>query len=159
MFERRVKSVVFKPVLQTLAEQQRTLLLARAMAVGRFHDHPLPPQATEALDEALQAQAERLDRLARSFEAPQGTDAAPACLPSPREIRATAQAAGCSDDDVARLAYRRDAILMLAKTIDRAERLARIGLIWLDGELGSVTVQEDFRDEDARHAALLAAES
>ena len=48
---------------------------------------------------------------------------------------------------------------MLAQTIDRAERLARFGFIWLDGKLESVTVQEDFHDEDARRAAMLAAES
>ncbi|MBM4007558.1 MAG: hypothetical protein FJ292_08410 [Planctomycetes bacterium] len=159
MFERRAASVIFKPVLQTLAEQQRTLLLARAMAVGRFHDHPLPAQATEALDRALQAQAERLDRLARSFVNPQAIEGATVALPSPHETRVAAQEAGCSDEDVARLAYRRDAILMLAQTIDRAERLARFGFIWLDGKLESVTVQDSFRDDDARRAAMLAAES
>ncbi|MFM7809368.1 MAG: hypothetical protein ACKPEA_15785, partial [Planctomycetota bacterium] len=102
---------------------------------------------------------ERLDRLAHSFEAPHGVVPETPPLPSSREIRAAAQAAGCSDEDVARLAYRRDAILMLAQTIDRAERLARFGFIWLDGKLESVTVQDSFRDDDARRAAMLAAES
>ena len=76
----------------------------------------------------------------------------------PQETRAAAEAAGCSDEDVARLAYRRDAIMMLAQTIDRGERLARLGFTWLDGRLESVTVRDGFDDDDARRAAMLAAE-
>jgi multidrug resistance protein MdtO len=155
-FERRLVSDTFRPVLQTLAEQQRALLLARALAIGRFHDHPLPSRATAGLDAALQAQARRLDRLSERFTQPGVGEAIDAPLPTPRATREAAVAAGCSEEDVARLAYRRDAIAMLAQTIDRAERLAGEGFAWIDGKLESVLEQDAVQAGAPRRAAMLA---
>ena len=156
-FERRMRSDAFQPVLRTLAEQQRTLLLARAMAIGRFHDHPLPTQATAALDLALEAQARRLDRLSARYLRPDEAELIEAMLPTAQATRQTAIDAGCGAEDVARLVYRRDAIEMLARTIDRAERLAATGFVWVDGKLESVLEVDAIEAGARRPAAMLVA--
>lgn len=158
-FERRLRSDAFQPVLETLAEQQRTLLLARAMAIGRFHDHPLPVQATAALDAALEAQARRLDRLSGRFLRPVAGDPIDTPMPTAQATRQAAIDAGCSAEDVARLVYRRDAIAMLARTIDRAERLAGTGFAWIDGRLESVLERDAIQAGAPRPAAMLATTS
>jgi hypothetical protein len=158
-FERRMIGGAFQPVLRVLAEQQRALLLARALAVGRFHDHPLPLAATAALDAALEGQARRLEGLAARFTRPESDAPAVIPLPAPRETRAAAVAAGCSEEDVARLMYRRDAIGMLGETVDRAERLVELGFVWVDGELESVLEEDANRPDDPGRAAMLAATS
>jgi hypothetical protein len=158
-FERRLLNDAFQPVLETLAEQQRTLLLARAMAIGRFHDHPLPVQATAALDAALEAQARRLDRLSGRFLRPDAGDPVNTPMPTPQTTRQAAIDAGCSAEDVARLVYRRDAIAMLARTIDRAERLAGTGFAWIDGRLESVLERDAIQAGAPRPAAMLATTS
>jgi hypothetical protein len=158
-FERRMLQAPRQPVLGTMAEQQRCLLLGRALAVGRFHDHPLPAAATDALDQALGAQADRLEGLAASFERPGGHAAAAEPLPSPAQTRAAAEAAGCSAEDVARLLHRRDAIDMLRATLDRAERIGRDGFVWVDGRLESVLAVEALGGDPSTHAAMLATTS
>jgi hypothetical protein len=155
-FERRMIGGAFQPVLRTLAEQQRTLLLVRALAVGRFHDHALPDAATSALNASLERESRRLDRLATLFTRPDAGAAIQPTLPTPQETRQAAVTAGCSDEDVARLMYRRDAIRMLGETIDRAERLATTGFVWVHGELESVLERDADQPEDPRRAAMLA---
>ena len=154
-FERRLRMDAFQPVLRTLAEQQRALLLARAMAIGRFHDHPLPAQATVALDLALEAQARRLDRLSERYLRPNEVEPIATELPTAHATRATAIEAGCAAEDVARLVYRRDAIEMLARTIDRSERLAAMGFVWVDGKLESVLELEAIEAGARQPAAML----
>lgn len=135
-FERRMRAGSFAPVLQTLAEQQRVLLLARSFATGRFHDHPLPMGATEPIDASLRALADRLDDLATHFERDAGVDAWPPCdVPTPAEVRATAIANGCDAADVARLVYRRDALALLERSVLRARETARRGFVWHEGQL------------------------
>jgi uncharacterized membrane protein YccC len=155
-FERRMIGGAFQPVLRTLAEQQRTLLLVRALAVGRFHDHALPDAATSALNASLERESRRLDRLATLFTRLDAGAAIQPTLPTPQETRQAAVTAGCSDEDVARLMYRRDAIRMLGETIDRAERLATTGFVWVHGELESVLERDADQPEDPRRAAMLA---
>jgi hypothetical protein len=155
-FERRLRMDAFQPVLRTLAEQQRALLLARAMAIGRFHDHALPAQATVALDLALEAQARRLDRLSERYLRPDEGEPIATELPTAHATRTTAIDAGCAAEDVARLVYRRDAIEMLARTIDRAERLAAAGFVWVDGKLESV-LELDAVEAGARQPAAMLA--
>jgi multidrug resistance protein MdtO len=158
-FERRMVQTAFMPVLATMAEQQRTLLLTRAMAVGRFLDHGLPATATAALEAATETQARRLEALAMAFERPAAAEPEGARLPSPAETRAAAEAARCSAEDVARLLLRRDAIGMLQSTIDRAERIQREGFVWIDGRLESVLERDAIEAEASRRAAMLAAAS
>ena len=55
--------------------------------------------------------------------------------------------------------YRRDAIRMLGETIDRAERLAATGFVWVHGELESVMEQDTDRSDDPGRAAMLASTS
>ena len=155
-FERRMIGGAFQPVLRTLAEQQRALLLVRALAVGRFHDHALPNTATAALDAALESETLRLDRLATMYTRPEAGAPIQITLPTPQATRQAAVAAACSDEDVARLMYRRDAIRMLGETIDRAERLAATGFVWVHGELESVMEQDTDRSDDPGRAAMLA---
>jgi hypothetical protein len=157
--ERRMRQGSFKPLLEMLAEQQRALLLARALATGRFLDQLPPPAATERLDAAMDAQAERLERLSVAFEQPDATEATMPPLPTPAETRAAATDAGCSAEDVARLLYRRDAIAMLAATLERAERLRRDGFAWVNGRLESVLEIDPDAGETGRAADMLAATS
>lgn len=154
-FERRLETSAFKPVLATLAEQQRLVVLARVMASGRFLDHPLPASASESLDAALEAAAVRIDHLAECFEAPRSSRADSLSLPTPAEVRAQAEAAGCSREDVARLLYRREALCVLDATVRRAERICASGFVWIDGVLHSVQERVDGEAPRSRTTMLV----
>ncbi len=154
-FERRLHPSTFKPVLATLAEQQRLVVLSRLMASGRFLDHALPSSASASLDEALEQAAKRIDRLADRFRTPDGGVATAVSIPPVSVVRAQAEAAGCSREDIARLLYRREALCVLDATIRRAERICASGFVWIDGGLHSVQEYVDGSDRKPRAAILV----
>ncbi|NBX36701.1 MAG: FUSC family protein [Planctomycetes bacterium] len=157
-FERRLAQSTFKPVLATLAEQQRLVVLSRMMASGRFLDHALPPSASVSLDEALEHAAGRIDQLADRFRTPHSGTEAAVPIPPASVVRAQAEAAGCSREDVARLLYRREALCVLEATLRRAERIFERGFIWIDGTLHSAQEQVD-GEVPQRSTAMLMASS
>jgi len=137
-FERRLVTTRFMPVLETVAEQQRALVLVRALAVGRFHDVPPPRQATGELDASLERIAAHLETMAMFFARPGVIHPIdPSVVPAAPALRRSLERTGCDQVTVARLMYRRDALQMLVEGLERARRIIDEGFAWVDGALHS----------------------
>jgi hypothetical protein len=137
-FEHRLVSTQFSPVLAIVAEQQRALVLVRALAVGRFHDVMPPRQAIVELDASLERIAAHLEAMAAFFGRPgviQPID--PSVVPAAPVTRRLLEQAGCDQVMVARLMFRRDALEMLVEGLERAQRVIGEGFAWVDGTLHS----------------------
>ena len=155
-FERRLLIEGFQPMLSTLAEQQRSLVMARTLALGRFMESPLPAGAGEPLERSLQGMCARFRAMAEAFERPGVSASEPAWIPSAEEVREHALACGCGATQVARMLYRRDVLLMLQAGLDRAESLRRRGFVWVDGTLHSALEMEDGSQVPIGRADMLA---